>query len=112
MKPWQIPVIMIRCGGIKTAAPEKNARELAEAFQEWPAEQLELYAQALTQAQTELAEFDRQRTDPAAVARVVFTALQARKPKRRYKVGYMAGAAAMLEYLPQSLIDFIMAHRG
>lgn len=111
LRPWRIPNIMIRCGGIKTAAPGKSARELKESFKQWPRERFELYSQALVKEQEELAEFDKKRTEPEEVAKVVFSVLCARKPKRRYRVGYMAGAAAMLEYLPQSTVDFIMAKR-
>ena len=112
LRPWRIPNIMIRCGGIKTAAPDKSARELEESFKQWPRERFELYSQALVKEQEELAEFDKKRTEPEEVARVVFSALCAKKPKRRYRVGYMAGAAAMLEYLRQSTVDSIMAKRG
>jgi Gpi18-like mannosyltransferase len=59
-----------------------------------------------------MAEFDQTRTEPEQVAKVVCAALCAKKPKRRYQIGYMAGAAALLEYLPQSAVDFIMAKRG
>jgi NAD(P)-dependent dehydrogenase (short-subunit alcohol dehydrogenase family) len=111
LKPWKIPNIHIRCGGIKTAAPGKTARQLKESFQQWPRERSELYAQSLKEEQKVLEKFDKKRTEPEEVAKVVFKALCARKPKRRYLVGYMARTAAMVEYLPQSLVDFIMEKR-
>jgi hypothetical protein len=58
-----------------------------------------------------MAEFDRKRTEPEKVARVVMAALSAPKPKRRYSVGYMSGAAVFLEALPQALTDKILKTR-
>lgn len=112
LKPWGIPNILVRCGGIQTAAPDKSARELAAAFNHWPPERVALYAGALEKEQAELAEFDEKRTEPEAVAAVVYKALRAKKPRRRYRIGYMAGAAAFLEMLPQTLVDAIMAARA
>jgi NAD(P)-dependent dehydrogenase (short-subunit alcohol dehydrogenase family) len=112
LRPWRIPSVMIRCGGIRSAAPEKNDAELAEALQRWPAERAGLYAAALGRLQAELADFDRQRSDPQAVAHVVYTALTAAHPRPRYQVGHLAGAAAFLELLPQTLADALLARRG
>jgi len=109
--PWRIPNILVRCGGIKTAAHDKTAQELEAAFKQWPRERFELYAAALKRERGELTAFDEKRTEPEAVARVVFKALSDRKPKRRYRVGHMAGAAAFLELLPQTVVDFVMENR-
>jgi NAD(P)-dependent dehydrogenase (short-subunit alcohol dehydrogenase family) len=111
LKQWRIPSIQIRCGGIKTAAPGESTRELEESLRQWPKERVGVYAHALQKEQEEFAVFDTKRTDPEEVAKVVHTALCAGKPKRTYKVGYMARAAAMLELLPQSAVDQIMAKR-
>ena len=42
---------------------------------------------------------------------VVGKALCAKEPKRRYSIGYMVGAAAILEAMPQSWADWILAKR-
>jgi len=112
LKRWHIPNILICCGGVKTAAPARGARELEEDFRQWPRERLDLYAETLQKEQAELSEFDTRRSDPEVIARVVHTALIAPRPKRRYQVGYMSGLAATLEYLPQSLVDWIMERRS
>jgi len=112
LMPWRIPSISIRCGGIDTAAPGKTARELEAALQAWPRERLDLYARALQKEQEELSAFDRGRTNPREVAKVVFAALSARKPKRRYYIGHMAALAAFLELFPQPVVDWIMAKRA
>lgn len=112
LAPWNIPSIQIRCGGIQTAAPAKTRQDFAESLRQWPPECVERYASSLEHEQTMLAEFDMQRTDPREVAKVVQRALCARKPKSRYQIGYMAGIAALAEYLPQPLLDFVMSKRA
>lgn len=112
LRPWNIPVVQIRCGGVRTAAPDKSARELEEAFKQWPRECFDLYAKALRQEQAELSQFDQKRTEPEEIAKVIYAALKAAKPKRRYQIGYMSWVAAGLEYLPQPTVDFIMEKRG
>jgi NAD(P)-dependent dehydrogenase (short-subunit alcohol dehydrogenase family) len=111
LKPWNIPSIQVRCGGIQTAAPAKTTGELEASFKQWPPERFSLYAAALEKEQAELAKFDEKRTEPQAVAKVVLKALCAGKPKARYQVGYMAGFAALAEYLPQPLLDAVMSRR-
>lgn len=112
LKQWRIPSVLIRSGGVKTAAPAKSARELEAAFQKWPRERFELYADALRKERAALSEFDTKRTEPEVIAGVICTALCAAKPRRRYQVGYMSRIAAALEYLPQTLVDRIMESRA
>jgi NAD(P)-dependent dehydrogenase (short-subunit alcohol dehydrogenase family) len=112
LKPWKIPNILIRCGGVKTAAPGKSAHELEEAFRRWPTERFQLYSDALQKEQQELSEFDTKRTDAGEIAKVVYAALRASKPRRRYQIGYMSGLAAALEVMPQTVVDIIMASRS
>ncbi len=112
LKPWGIPNILIRCGGIRTAAPARSDRELEDALKAWPPERLNLYRESLRAEQQELAQFDEKRTEPEAVARLVCRALSARRPRSRYRIGYMAGLAGLLELMPQAAADKIMQLRG
>jgi NAD(P)-dependent dehydrogenase (short-subunit alcohol dehydrogenase family) len=112
LKPWRIPNIMIRCGGIKTAAVARSARELEESFRSWPPGRLALYAHRLEKEKKEQAAFDKKRTEPEEVAKVIARALSARRPKKRYRTGHMSGLAALLEAFPQSVVDFVMSKRG
>ncbi len=111
LRPWGIPSIFVRCGGIDTAAPEKNARELEAAMKRWPEDRRALYEKRLEEETRELAAFDRRRSDPDVIANKVLEALCASRPKRVYRAGYLAGAAAILDLLPQPLVDWIMARR-
>jgi len=58
-----------------------------------------------------MAEFDEKRTEPERVAEMVFKALIAEDPKRRYSVGHMARLAVVLELMPQSVADWILEKR-
>lgn len=111
LKHWNIPIVMIRCGGIKTAGVEKSYKQLEEFFRNCPQEKMSLYVDILKKEIETLKEFDKKRTDTIEVAKIVYKALCSQKPKSRYRVGYMSGLSAMLEYLPQTFVDFIMAKK-
>lgn len=111
LKKWRVPVTMIRCGGIKTAGVEKSYEQLEESFRQWPAEKVSLYADILKREVEELKKFDKKRSETIEVARTVHKALSARKPRGRYRVGYMSGFSALFESFPQPFIDFIMTKR-
>jgi NAD(P)-dependent dehydrogenase (short-subunit alcohol dehydrogenase family) len=108
LKPWKIPNIQIRCGGIKTAKGLQTTAEV-EAVLRRPG--AELYRAPLSRWSKEMAAFDQKRTAPEQVAELVQKALLAPKPKRRYSIGHMSGLAAVLEALPQPLADFILKQR-
>jgi NAD(P)-dependent dehydrogenase (short-subunit alcohol dehydrogenase family) len=111
LKPWAIPNVLIRCGGIKTPAGLRTTADVETILQTAPYERVALYERNLRKWGKDMAEFDGKRTEPDRVAEVVYTALCARRPKRRYSIGHMAGAAAFLEALPQSLADWILSKR-
>jgi NAD(P)-dependent dehydrogenase (short-subunit alcohol dehydrogenase family) len=111
LKPWGIPNILIRCGGIKTAAVTRTGHDLDSDFDRWPPECRALYAKEIRKQEQGLAAFDRKRTSPEKVAEVIERALCAARPKRRYQVGYMSGFAALLELFPQPVVDWVMAKR-
>jgi NAD(P)-dependent dehydrogenase (short-subunit alcohol dehydrogenase family) len=111
LKPWDIPNVLIRCGGIKTPAGLRTTADVETALQTGPRERTALYEHNLRQWGKDMAEFDEKRTEPVRVAEVVYRALCAKRPKRRYLIGYMATAAALLEALPQSWADWILSKR-
>jgi NAD(P)-dependent dehydrogenase (short-subunit alcohol dehydrogenase family) len=111
LKPWKIPNIMVRCGGIRTPAGLRTTSDVEALLRKGSPERVALYEKALRKWGQEMAEFDEKRTEPARVAETVLKALTARSPKRRYSVGYMAGAASLLEALPQPVADWILKMR-
>jgi NAD(P)-dependent dehydrogenase (short-subunit alcohol dehydrogenase family) len=108
LKPWHIPSIQIRCGGIRTAKGLETTTGVKTILLHPRAD---LYRDRLTHWSQEMAAFDRKRTPPEQVAHLVNTALSARSPKRHYSIGYMSGAAAFLESLPQPVADMILKLR-
>jgi NAD(P)-dependent dehydrogenase (short-subunit alcohol dehydrogenase family) len=111
LKPWRIPNIMIRCGGIKTPAGLRTVSDIEAVLRDGPLDRVSLYKKALLKWANDMAAFDKKRTDAQKVAEIVVRALTVKKPKRRYSVGYMARAGAFLESLPQPVADWILKSR-
>jgi NAD(P)-dependent dehydrogenase (short-subunit alcohol dehydrogenase family) len=108
LKAWKIPNIQVRCGGIKTGAGLQTTAGVTAILQH---PRGDLYRPALEAWSRDMAAFDEKRTEPEKVAHVVFDALCAAHPRRRYSIGHMSGAAALLEAMPQGLADAILKAR-
>ena len=108
--PWGIPSILIRCGGIQRD-PREAGRESEETASAQRTERAGLYTQTLAEEEAQMEQFDRSRTGKEEVAAVVYKALSATRPKRRYRVGHLSGLSAVMELLPQTLVDALMARR-
>lgn len=108
LRPWRIPNILVRCGGIKTTTSKQTPEGIAAILQH---PRSHLYREVLDKWFNEMDDFDDKRTAPVKVAEVIYTALCAANPKRRYSIGHMAGLAALLEAMPQTLADAIMKAR-
>jgi hypothetical protein len=102
---------MIRCGGIKTPAGLRTVADTEAVIRGAAPDRVALYEEALRKWARDMEEFDRKRTEAERVGEIVWRALTAEKPKRRYSVGHMACAAAFLESLPQPLADWILKKR-
>lgn len=111
LKPWRIPNIMVRCGGIKTPAGLRTVADVETLLKTGPPDRIALYEQALRKWAEDMAAFDARRTDAGVVACAIVRAVEAGRPKRRYSVGHMARAAAFLESLPQPIADRILKSR-
>jgi NAD(P)-dependent dehydrogenase (short-subunit alcohol dehydrogenase family) len=112
LKPWAIPTVMIRCGGIQTPSVTRSTDQLYDDLRHWPGDRVALYEDRLRAWVREMAEFDARRTPPEKVAEVVYRAVKADSPRGRYSVGHMAGIAAVLESIPQPLADAILRKRS
>jgi len=111
LKSSPVSNIMIRCGGIRTPAGLRTVQDVEALLQKIPPERAVLYEKALREWALEMEKFDRKRTAPDKVAAVVLKALLVRKPRRRYSVGYMSRAAALLEKFPQPVTNWILRKR-
>ena len=105
------PVVLIRCGGIRTRAGMSTNEDLAAGIAGAAPERRALYAEKLESWSRSMNDFDTHRSDPERVAGVIERALSASRPRKRYRVGHMSGAAAFLEALPQPLADRILGSR-
>ena len=110
-KQWQVPNIMVRCGGIKTPSGLRTTSDVEALLQKGARERVSLYQAALQKWAGEMSKFDSKRTDPEKVSEVILNALTAQHPKRYYSIGYMARAASILEAMPQSVTDWLLRMR-
>ena len=108
---WKIPTVMVRCGGVRTPAGLRTTSDVDKLLESADPEGVRLYGDTLRGWAEEMVEFDKQRIPAEQVGEVVLRALDAPRPRSRYSVGHMAGLAALLEALPQSLADRILKGR-
>jgi NAD(P)-dependent dehydrogenase (short-subunit alcohol dehydrogenase family) len=106
------PVVLIRCGGIRTRAGLDTKGALERGLAGAPPERRAIYEEKLSRWSRSMTAFDERRSGSELVAETIERALSAPRPRKRYRVGYMSGAAAFLEALPQVLVDRILAAAG
>ncbi len=111
LKPWNIPSVMVRCGGIRTRAGLRTVADVEELLRRQTADARPLYEARLEAWKEDMRAFDIKRSDPAEVAETVLRALESDNPRRRYSVGHLSGAAALLEDLPSAWTDAILNSR-
>lgn len=110
LRPWQIPVSIIRPGQVRTSIFDKARSALQKRQQEIP-EHLKngyevMYARAAQFNERGAKSF----TSPEKVARVVHRALTARRPRTHYLVGLDAhGMQLANTFIHQRLIDRALA---
>jgi NAD(P)-dependent dehydrogenase (short-subunit alcohol dehydrogenase family) len=111
LQAWNIPNVLIRCGGIKTPAGLRTSEDAEACLRKAPADRVPLYADSLRAWVKDMAAFDAKRTDAERVAELIEKVLAARNPKRRYSIGHMVRAAAFLGAMPQGMADRILRRR-
>jgi len=87
LNSWDIPVIMIKCGGINTPAKGKAFMEFEESARLLPIEKYELYSGALGKFISSMRSSKRRRIGPQEAAKKIFKALSDMKPELIYKAG-------------------------
>lgn len=108
LKPWNIPVVIIEPGTVKTPIIEKGDQEADRMLAEMPAQAREFYSEEFRAGRMIAKKAVRHAIMPDAVARVVLEALQARRPRTRYAVGPDAAMAVVGSFLPDRLIDWCL----
>jgi len=110
LRPWQIPVSIIRPGQVRTQIFEKARKSLHTHSADIPAELKSGYDAMYTQARKFSDRGARSSTSPEKVAGVVLRALQAKRPRAHYHVGFDAHGMKLAQSLvPQRLIDRVLA---
>lgn len=113
LSKWDIPVSMVRCGGIKTEGAYKANIKLENFIEKLsinnPVEKT--YKKLLEKELDFQKKFEVKRTDPVEVAEIVGKALLEKKPKLVYRVGYMSSIAGILEKFPYSFLNKLLKKR-
>lgn len=110
LRPWRIPVSIIRPGQVRTSIFDKARDSLVQRQSEIPEQLKNGYDVMYSRA----AQFNERGanslTSPEKVASVVLQALNAKRPRARYHVGIDAhGMKFANAVIPQSLIDRVLA---
>lgn len=110
LRPWGIPVSVVEPGTVETPMWEKStekSRNLMEV--KLPDSARELYEDAMHSIERVMDSGRRQAITPEDVAEVVLKAVEAKKPKSRYRVGAGAQMAAIGSFLPDRFTDWIFS---
>lgn len=110
LRPWKIPVSIIRPGQVRTSIFDKAREGITQRRGEIPEQLKNGYDVMYSRA----AEFNergaKSTTSPEKVAGVVLQALTAKRPKARYHVGLDAhGMKFANSVMPQRMIDRLLA---
>ncbi len=110
LKPWGIEVVSIQPGAIATPIWGKTDVMAGAMMDKFPPEADNLYGTILNRLRKQLQQTGEHGILPEEVAKVVFKALTAKRPKTRYLVGRDAKLGALaVKFLPDRLRDwFIM----
>ncbi len=106
LRPWQIPVSIIRPGQVRTSIFSKARDDLNERSREIPVELEEGYGVMYARAGEFNERGAKSTTSPDMVAQVVLRALSAKRPRTHYCVGIDArGMQLAKSLLPQRFLD-------
>ena len=110
LRPWQIPVSIIRPGQVRTSIFDKAGEALDKRRSEIPEPLKKGYDKMYARAAKFNERGTKSPTSPEKVARVVLQALTAKHPSPRYHVGRDAhGMRLFNAIMPQRLIDRLLA---
>ena len=110
LRPWNIPISLIRPGQVGTAIFDKARLALLERTQAIPPELADGYGKLYERAAKFNERGAKSATPPEAVARAVLRALNARRPRLHYAVGADAlGLQFARAMLPTRWLDSLIA---
>lgn len=100
VKPFGIDVVIIQPGGIQTEWGDIAMGNLVKSSQE------SAYQGAILKVVESNRQHQRNYSSPSIIAKLIFKAVRAKKPKIRYHAGYMAGFLLFIrKVVPDKIID-------
>ena len=105
LAPWNIRVVLIEPGNIRTEAGGKFERDAAAVLQQFEPAARALYADAFRSMTSRFGARHERGSDPDVVAAVVTHAIEAPRPRARYLVGKDAHLFALAAKLPPFVLD-------
>lgn len=109
LRPWKIPVSIIEPGAIETPIWEKSTRSAQETVNGFPPEALELYGEILQRFSQNVKKIASKSAPVDIVVKAVEHALTATRPRARYTMPFDAKLRLILESLPTTWRDSILA---
>jgi NAD(P)-dependent dehydrogenase (short-subunit alcohol dehydrogenase family) len=109
LSPWQIGVSLIESGIVVTPMMDKVRAGIHAEPEAWTAQQRAWYEQAYKLIIPAMIRLERMASQPEDVARTVEQALNDRRPRPYYRVGWDAWLAVFMEaLLPARLSDWLI----
>lgn len=105
LAPWNIRVVLVEPGGIRTDAVAKLARDAEVALQQFGTEGRALYGAAFQAMTSRAVAREAHGSPPEVVAAAVVWAIESPAPKARYLVGKDARLLATVAQLPPFILD-------
>ncbi len=110
LRDWGIRVVLLEPGAIATPIWDKGKAEIKEVEAEGDAAMTALYPEAMPEMTRVVHQQAADGIDPDEVAKVVWTALTARRPRARYPVGRDAYLATFLgRHMPPKVMDWLIS---
>jgi NAD(P)-dependent dehydrogenase (short-subunit alcohol dehydrogenase family) len=110
LRPWGIHAVVVEPGSMATEIWDKGARGADDLLEKLGPRGRELYGDALEKVRETAVKMGKRGGSPDKVAKVVETALTARRPRTRYLVGPDAKAQVVLDtLLPDRAFDALEA---
>lgn len=108
--PWYIHVASVQPGSIATPIWDQSLKKADDMRAGFPREAEELYGKAMNRARQGAIDSGARGIPPNAVARVIYHALSASRPRTRYAVGRGTRLAIwLIRFLPDEWVDWAVA---
>ncbi|HEX2913319.1 MAG TPA: SDR family oxidoreductase [Chloroflexia bacterium] len=106
LRPWQIPVILVAPGSIRTPAVDKLMADSEAMLRTFSREGQNLYGQSYRAFVQAFFKREKDGVAPEVMAETVLRALTASKPRKRYPVGPLSRLLPLLaRWLPTTILD-------